>query len=143
MNQGSSSAMLREEEEEEEEEHDCASKFGSWSDGNWQRSVEGWGEQGEQGEEVRMVKLGVSGGDRLCELLPGASPESRGAKQSSPLPALLTPHPPPSLLPLAVALSLALAVAVAVALLAPPRYLPAPARPPQVVNCFPVTPPPS
>ncbi|KAK1497531.1 hypothetical protein CTAM01_07801 [Colletotrichum tamarilloi] len=104
MNQGSSSAMLREEEEYlgrririMERRRDLA-------------TVEGWG---EQGEELRVVKLGAR----------------ERAKQSSPLPALFPPHPPPSLLPLAVALALALAVALALALAValavapPPRYL--------------------
>ncbi|KAI3527697.1 hypothetical protein CSPX01_16788 [Colletotrichum filicis] len=156
MNQGSSSAMLREEEEylgrrtaarqgKTQDMRADKKPFALVSELDFVKhpvgigvlimerrrdlaTVEGWG---EQGEELRVVKLGARGElvTDFASYFPVASPERRGAKQSSPLPALFPPHPPPSLLPLAVALALALALAIALALALalalapPPRYL--------------------
>ncbi|KAK1541821.1 hypothetical protein CPAR01_05208 [Colletotrichum paranaense] len=105
MNQGSSSAMLREEEEY-------------------------LGRRTRQGktQDMRADKKPFALASELDSVKHpvgiGVLEDKVRAKQSSPLPALFPPHPPPSLLPLAVALALALALAIALAVAAPPpRYL--------------------
>ncbi|UQC86815.1 uncharacterized protein CLUP02_12317 [Colletotrichum lupini] len=105
MNQGSSSAMLREEEE----------YLG-------RRNKKPFALASELDSVKHPVGIGVLE-DKVIPERRGKKLRKERAKQSSPLPALFPPHPPPSLLPLAVALALAPALAIALAVAPPPRYL--------------------